>query len=269
MSVEIVIATIGGIALLVGLFGGGIKAKEIEIPSINFQIRVISIITGIILLLVAALLSNSELFAPKLNISVDVQVTQDINLLPTHLSSSDYGDLVYEDNFSTDTGIWSLEKGSQIQNDMLILASNASTHPAWSTAYTDFVFETEFQFINPPLSGWTALSAYLKYQNPPCSGVTGNCSNQVAVSSEGIVAIWRPNGTNEYEQLIADTKVSEFELNGIHKLTVIVHDSEFRIFLNELFVRSFKDPTYKSGIVVLSADNTPVALNYVRIYSTP
>jgi hypothetical protein len=57
MNVPTVIAVVGGIALLIGIFGGGIEAERIKIPIINSRIRVFSTITGIVLIAVAVLLS--------------------------------------------------------------------------------------------------------------------------------------------------------------------------------------------------------------------
>lgn len=59
-----IITGIGGIALLVALFGGGIKAKEIEIPPIPVSARILSGITGIILIGIAVRLSNPAALAP-------------------------------------------------------------------------------------------------------------------------------------------------------------------------------------------------------------
>jgi len=59
MSVEAVLAAKGGIALLGGIFGGGIKAKEIEIPQMHVALRVISVLIGSLLILVAATLSRA------------------------------------------------------------------------------------------------------------------------------------------------------------------------------------------------------------------
>ncbi len=61
MGVEAILAIVGGIALLVGIFGGGVKAKEIEIPSIHAGLRVISALTGIALIVIAIFLSRPEL----------------------------------------------------------------------------------------------------------------------------------------------------------------------------------------------------------------
>jgi hypothetical protein len=57
MDATSVIAMIGGIALLIGIFGGGVKAKEVEIPLIPTSIRILAGATGIILLGIAIWLS--------------------------------------------------------------------------------------------------------------------------------------------------------------------------------------------------------------------
>jgi len=63
MSVPTVIAVVGGIALLVGIFGGGVEAEKIKIPTINARIRVFSAITGMVLIATAVLLSSPELLS--------------------------------------------------------------------------------------------------------------------------------------------------------------------------------------------------------------
>jgi hypothetical protein len=57
MTLPIVLAISGCIALLVGLFGGGVKAKEIEVPRISALPRISSGIFGIALIGIAIWLS--------------------------------------------------------------------------------------------------------------------------------------------------------------------------------------------------------------------
>lgn len=59
MTVPIILAIIGGIALLIGLFGGGVKAKEIEIPKIPGWPRLFSAGVGVILLGISVWLYSS------------------------------------------------------------------------------------------------------------------------------------------------------------------------------------------------------------------
>jgi len=53
LSLQIVLAIAGSVALLIGLFGGGVKAKEIEVPKISASARIFSSLVGIILIGVA------------------------------------------------------------------------------------------------------------------------------------------------------------------------------------------------------------------------
>jgi hypothetical protein len=76
MSVPTVIAIIGGTALLIGIFGGGIKAKEIEIPSINARVRILAVITGLVLLTTAIVLSSPDLLTPPTETPIADKTTQ-------------------------------------------------------------------------------------------------------------------------------------------------------------------------------------------------
>jgi tetratricopeptide (TPR) repeat protein len=57
MEVPAIIAIIGGIAFLVGLLGGGIKAVQIEIPQLPRWLRFLSSLTGVVLIGIAIWLS--------------------------------------------------------------------------------------------------------------------------------------------------------------------------------------------------------------------
>jgi len=58
MTLPIVLAVAGSIALLIGLFGGGVKAKEIEVPTLARGPRILSSLVGIILIGIAIRLSG-------------------------------------------------------------------------------------------------------------------------------------------------------------------------------------------------------------------
>jgi len=57
MTLPIVLTAAGCIALLVGLFGGGVKAKEIEVPKLSILPRIFSSAIGIVLIWVGTRLS--------------------------------------------------------------------------------------------------------------------------------------------------------------------------------------------------------------------
>jgi len=50
LTLQIILAIAGCIALLIGLFGGGVKAKEIEIPKMRAGSRILSSLVGITLI---------------------------------------------------------------------------------------------------------------------------------------------------------------------------------------------------------------------------
>lgn len=60
MTVPVVLAIAGVIALLVGVLGGGIKAKEVEVPPVTPIIRIITSATGLVLIAAATLLSPPD-----------------------------------------------------------------------------------------------------------------------------------------------------------------------------------------------------------------
>ena len=65
------------------------------------------------------------------------------------------------------------------------------------------------------------------------------------------------------------THASQLDPNKSNTLTVVVKDNEFKVYVNHIFVRSFSDASYKSGKIVLDADESPTAVGYIRIYSLP
>ncbi len=58
MTLPIVLAIAGSIALLAGLFRGGVKAKEIEVPTLARGSRILSSLLGIVLIGIAIWLSS-------------------------------------------------------------------------------------------------------------------------------------------------------------------------------------------------------------------
>lgn len=65
MDVTAILALVGGIALLVAIFGGGVEVERIKIPSIHTGPRIISALTGITLISIAIFLSRPELLPPN------------------------------------------------------------------------------------------------------------------------------------------------------------------------------------------------------------
>lgn len=89
MDAIAVIATIGGIALLIGIFGGGVKAKEVEIPLIPPFIRILSAITGIVLLGITIWLSigSSTPTIPPTNVLATAAISTALEVTPSITNS--------------------------------------------------------------------------------------------------------------------------------------------------------------------------------------
>jgi serine/threonine protein kinase len=203
--------------------------------------------------------SSAQTTSPPVTTTASL-ATQQVPQPASTLTPSDYGPLLYEENFDQDTGRWTLDKGSYIQNGELIIPAGASVGPGLDAhEYNDFIFETEFRFLDPKSS---TFSVYLGCQPYPCS-------DQVGVIFDGHLLAWRPDGTSSAPQILAPTLVSQLGPNKANRLTIFVHEDEFRIFVNGIFVRSFTDSTYRPGIFLLDADNAATAFDYVRIYAIP
>ena len=64
ITVPAVLAIVGGIAFLVGLFGGGIEVRELKFPAISRLLRILSTLSGAMLIGFAAWLSSADLVPP-------------------------------------------------------------------------------------------------------------------------------------------------------------------------------------------------------------
>jgi hypothetical protein len=60
MTVSVVFAIAGVIAILFGIVGGGIKAKEIEIPSLPTKVRIVTTTMGVILISITLWLESNN-----------------------------------------------------------------------------------------------------------------------------------------------------------------------------------------------------------------
>ena len=86
MTLPNVLAIAGSIALLIGLFGGGVKAKEIEVPKISIGTRIFSSLVGMALIGIAIKLPNPPL-VPEPPTSMPVSATEPVltppQIIPT------------------------------------------------------------------------------------------------------------------------------------------------------------------------------------------
>jgi serine/threonine protein kinase len=272
---------IGLVVLAAGIGLGTLFRKPTVRTAPITKITSTSVLTTVNPFISSSTTAKQEIYAntesATVTIAASPTITPTLNSIsiltpPPTLSPSDYGTLQYEDNFDLDTGTWSLDKGSTIQNGMLILEAGTSTSPFWNNNYSfsNFIFETSFKYINPVQTGYTGMSVYLRFSLNCNNGSTGNCDDQVGVSSNGVVLAWRQVSPNSTLQILSESSAAAFNPSGFNKLTIFVNGSEFRIFINDVFVRSFIDSTYKSGIIVMDeTGSSAVAFDYVRIYALP
>lgn len=102
---------------------------------------------------------------------------------------------------------------------------------------------------------------------PPCAG--WNCSIQIWASGDWkALGARRINGT-ESIRILSDISTVSLSATDWNKLTVIAEGDKYSIFVNNAFVRSFSDSTYKSGTLVLASSTGATAFNYVRVYNLP
>src|SRR5215207_644610 len=89
-TLPIVLAIAGSVALLIGLFGGGVKAKEIVVPKLSIWARIFSSLVGIALIWIAIQLpiSPPSTESPTATPIPTVQTVSD-PILPTSVIPTD------------------------------------------------------------------------------------------------------------------------------------------------------------------------------------
>lgn len=106
MDVSAIIAIIGGIALLVGVFGGGVQLEKLVVPPVNLTIRIVSFALGVILLIGAVIVSKPEF----LNL-IPAQPAGSVTVQPPDptkpLLSDDFDNSSYNGKY--DTSLWTCD----------------------------------------------------------------------------------------------------------------------------------------------------------------
>jgi regulation of enolase protein 1 (concanavalin A-like superfamily) len=103
INLQIILAIAGSVALLVGLFGGGVKAKEIEVPKIATGSRVLSGLVGAVLIWISIQLPN---YLPGTDVPTatpDPTQAPILSRLPTEPPSSSYSPTATPTNPPADT----------------------------------------------------------------------------------------------------------------------------------------------------------------------
>ena len=109
MTLPIVLAIAGSVALLVGLFGGGVKAKEIEVPKISPASRIFSILMGVAMIGVATRLTFPNILPSPDAAPVPFTETMTEAQIPTSIPK--FGWAVYFE-IALKAGYWKLGTNS-------------------------------------------------------------------------------------------------------------------------------------------------------------
>lgn len=109
MTLPIVLAIAGSVALLVGLFGGGVKAKEIEVPKISPASRILSILMGVAMIGVATWLAFPTIL-PSSD-ATPAPITEPTAGVPTSTRIPKFGWAVYFE-IAFKEGYWKLGTNS-------------------------------------------------------------------------------------------------------------------------------------------------------------
>jgi hypothetical protein len=116
MPLQTVLAIAGSIALLVGLFGGGVKAKEIEVPRLSVWPRILSSLIGMVLIGIAIRLPNplQPTESPTLTVvpTTELVSAQQLTIPPPPMSTYSPSDT--PTNTPTDTPSPTIEPSPEI-----------------------------------------------------------------------------------------------------------------------------------------------------------
>jgi hypothetical protein len=297
MTVSVVFAIAGVIALLFGIIGGGIKAKEIEIPNLSPKVRVITIIVGLALIGITAWLENNKVSeqastSPPLAPStinappvIEVTATEDSapNNIPTvtatpvpTISSSDklYStlneaktwNLVLQESFDDNNNNWSLRKDDddkKIENMQI----NAGVFQWGLKVKGSARYELEIA----PLSSYSNfyLSAKVRRIGDPANEQGRNQAiwGLIFRRQGGDFYALHLNDLQEYSlllhngdgwtDLVGRTQSSLVNINKSNELAVVLDGPEISFYINGVPIKTIIDNNLSEGNIGFYA-----SLNY-------
>jgi ABC-type sugar transport system substrate-binding protein len=130
MTVSVVFAIAGVVALLFGIIGGGIKAKEIEVPLLPIRARIITVIIGFILLGTTLWLENDK----KMQVIPIENTSQVTSAPPTPQQTSVSTPTLTPTQTLTDTATSTPEKNLYTYGDMVVGFIETDAKDGWSGA---------------------------------------------------------------------------------------------------------------------------------------
>lgn len=285
MTVSVVFAIAGVIALLFGIIGGGIKAKEVEVPLLSIRVRIFTIIVGLILISITIWLENQSkvpnsdaltqltltplqptvpqatlgTISPKntntpISISTAVPHKADLEAMYSELNKAKNWNLVLKDSFDKNDANWPLwNVNDNIKNETMIVGEGVLR---WGMQLK--IPDQAFYEIAPVFSySDFYYSAKMKRiggrtdENQAAWGILFRRSGKNYYS-------FRLNDLQEYSvqihnqegfatDLIGWTKSPFVETDEFNELTVIAEGSDLYFFINGTPVGTISDGTYSEG----------------------
>ncbi len=105
MTVSVVFAIAGVVALLFGIVGGGIKAKEIEVPLLSARTRLVTILVGITLIGFTIWLENNNSTSAS-TISATASPSSILPTITTQIPTTASQKILFEEDFSSNNNGW-------------------------------------------------------------------------------------------------------------------------------------------------------------------
>jgi hypothetical protein len=255
MSISVVFAIAGVIALLFGIVGGGIKAKEIEVPILPVNVRIATIIIGIILIGFTFWLemNNKAQTAQVSEPSQNTSLESPEELAPKILSDARNWESIASTDFSSnkwlkesfDDESWKGNEKITSDGTYLVTLNNVSDSP-------DDGF-----WIMPILE--QVSDFYLSVEAKFVAGRSNN-SYGLVFRSNGFDApayVFRIFGQSydiqifdgDWKELSGTTPSPYLLPDAFNRLTVIGQGSEFYFYINDNFVHHVTDSQIRRGNV--------------------
>jgi hypothetical protein len=176
------------------------------------------------------------------------------------LSSVNYGSMLYEEEFNESTSTWKIAGESYIQDGNYVVAPGAAPFPVQDTEYDDFVFEMDFNYLDPIPVAY--LGIY--FRETICEDKL--CGYQFWLASDGSCGAKRYVGPETTAILLPATVANSIQPSESNTISILAQGSETEIYLNGVSVGTFRDSTYGRGKFHFDAAVGPIALDSIRIY---
>jgi hypothetical protein len=270
MGIEAVLALLGGIALLVGIFGGGIEAEKIKIPQIGWLLRIVLVLTGTGLLVLAIYLSSPGLIQAVAPAPATATPVPTGTPLPTSTSTSLPTDTPAPTSAPSVTPIPTLP--------ILVLSDSFDSNVnGWFTGAWENDYLSSDRSIVDGKYRWdlTAKRGFIWYGYPDTPGladfsvsVDGQCVEGPAQKEYGLVFrvrdgnyyVFRIDDVNQKYQLYLFyekdwTTLIDWTLSyairpeEVNHITVVGKGSQFTFYINGTYIDQASDATLANGKV--------------------